>query len=342
MSLTKPGSPPDGTIAEPVAPGTWRVKFAADAAFGGSTNAYLTEADEGLALIDAGIPGERSVARLDDALDELGATTADVSRILLTHGHWDHCGLVPTLRARHDTPVALHDADLAIVQRGHISSAQWDADWDRWLDELGAPSDPRPELLRRAHQMRGDAIDVAPDHRITADFRSALRDGEVQTILTPGHSAGHVVFVDHGRGILFAGDHVLPAINPNVSRLPGSEPDPLTSYLNSLAAVRELDVTVALPGHGDPFSDLSGRVDELRAARERRLTAVTSLVAENRPSTVWELAQRYSWRVSWAEMNAITQLGALGEIYAHLTCLRTARRLDRDADGRYRATGVEA
>ncbi|MBF6619075.1 MAG: MBL fold metallo-hydrolase [Patulibacter sp.] len=337
MPHPAPGPPPDGPTAEPVAPGTWRVTFQADAAFGGSTNAYLTETDDGLALVDAGIPGDRSVAQLDGALAELGATSADVRRILLTHGHWDHCGLVPVLRARHDTPVALHAADLAIVQRGHVSSAQWDADWDRWLDELGAPEAPRPELLVRAHKMRGDAIDVAPDDLITADFRAALRDGEVETILTPGHSAGHVVFVDRGRGILFAGDHVLPTINPNVSCLPGSEPDPLTSYLRSLAAVRELDVQVALPGHGDPFGDLRDRVDALRAGRERRLAAVEALVAESRPSTVWELAQRYAWRVAWDEMNAITQLGALGETYAHLTCLRTAGRLVRDDAGRYHA-----
>lgn len=337
MSHPEPGPPSDGPIAEPVAPGTWRIVFRAGSTFGGSTNAYLTETDGGLALVDAGVPGERSVARLDAALGELDATSADITRILLTHGHWDHCGLVPTLRARHDTPVALHPADLAIVQRGHVTPEQWGADWDAWLDACGAPREPRPELLIRAHQMRGDAIDVAPDDLIDEGFRAALRDGELETILTPGHSAGHVVFVDRRRRFVFGGDHVLPAINPNVSYLPGSEPDPLTSYVASLAAIRDLDVTVTLPGHGDPFGDLRGRVDELRAARERRLTAVQALVADGRPSTIWELARRYPWRTAWDAMNAITQLGALGEIYAHLTCLATAGRLERDAAGRYRA-----
>lgn len=335
MPRPEPGSPPDGPIAERVAPGTWRVVFRAGSTFGGSTNAYLTEADGGLVLVDAGVPGERSVARLDAALAELGATSADITRILLTHGHWDHCGLVPALRSRHDTPVALHPADLAIVQRGHVTPEGWEAAWDEWLDALGAPRDPRPELLLRAHQMRGDAIDVAPDDLIDADFRAALGGGEVETLLTPGHSAGHVVFLDRARRILFVGDHVLPAINPNVSCLPGSEPDPLTSYLASLDVVRELDVAVALPGHGEPFSRLRERVDELRASRERRLTAVAALVAEGRPSTIWELAHRYPWRTAWDAMNAITQLGALGEIYAHLTCLVTAGRIVRDDTGRY-------
>lgn len=336
MSRPEPGPPADGPIAEPVAPGTWRVLFRAGATFGGSTNAYLTEAPDGLALVDAGVPGERSVARLDAALAELGATTADVTRILLTHGHWDHCGMVPTLRARHGTPVALHAADLAIVQRGHVSPEQWGADWDAWLDALGAPQPPRPELLVRAHRMRGDAIDVAPDDLITAEFRAPLLRGELETILTPGHSAGHVVFVDRERGIMLGGDHVLPEINPNVSCLPGSEADPLTSYLASLRAIRELDASVTLPGHGDPFGDLRGRVDELLAARERRLSAVEALVGDGRPSTIWELAQRYPWRTPWDAMNAITQLGALGEVYAHLTCLATAGRLERDEAGRYR------
>ncbi len=338
MSRPEPGSPPDGPAAEPVADGTWRVEFRAGAAFGGSTNAYLTEGEHGLVLIDAGVPGDTAAARLDAALAELDATSADIERVLLTHGHWDHCGLVPTLLDRHDTPVALHPADLALVRRGHVSVEQWDQSWDEWLDDVGAPHKPRPDLLLRARQMRGDAISVDPDALIDAQFSPRLRGGDAETIATPGHCAGHVVFREPRRRILFAGDHVLPGITPNVSCLPAGEADPLTSYLDSLGAVRDLDVAIALPGHGHPFGDLAARVDAIRDSRERRLVAIEQLVADGGPATVWALAQRYPWRMSWTAMEELTRLGALGEIFAHVTCLRTAGRLERDEAGRYHAT----
>jgi len=59
------------------------------------------------------------------------------------------------------------------------------------------------------------------------------------------------------KGILLAGDHVLPDITPNLS------PDifrldyrPLKSFLESLGAIRDLPVRMVYPAHGGPFPDL--------------------------------------------------------------------------------------
>jgi glyoxylase-like metal-dependent hydrolase (beta-lactamase superfamily II) len=43
-------------------------------------------------------------------------------------------------------------------------------------------------------------------------------DRELRVIPTPGHTKGHVVYLDERRGLLFSGDHVLPHITRAGSR----------------------------------------------------------------------------------------------------------------------------
>ena len=69
-------------------------------------------------------------------------------------------------------------------------------------------------------------------------------------VATPGHTRGHVVFVDAAAELLFAGDHVLPHITPSIGfeAVPG--PLPLGDYMDSLRLVRELPDRRLLPAHG--------------------------------------------------------------------------------------------
>ena len=57
-------------------------------------------------------------------------------------------------------------------------------------------------------------------------------------VATPGHTRGHVVFHDTGGGLLFAGDHVLPAITPSIGFEPVLSDDPLGAFLGSLTLMR--------------------------------------------------------------------------------------------------------
>ncbi|NIN35358.1 MAG: MBL fold metallo-hydrolase, partial [Gammaproteobacteria bacterium] len=76
-----------------------------------------------------------------------------------------------------------------------------------------------------------------------------LRDREIisvdpfrlQVIWTPGHSPGHICLYEQTHKILFAGDHILPIITPNISLQPQSHSNPLGDFLNSLKKVKQLD-----------------------------------------------------------------------------------------------------
>src|SRR5688500_2222180 len=91
---------------EKVAAGVWR---------GGTryVNWYLVDAGEqGLTLVDAGLPGYRH--RLDGDLASIGKQRADVRAVVLTHGHVDHVGMANALAAA-GASVHLHPADAQLA-----------------------------------------------------------------------------------------------------------------------------------------------------------------------------------------------------------------------------------
>jgi glyoxylase-like metal-dependent hydrolase (beta-lactamase superfamily II) len=99
----------------------------------------------------------------------------------------------------------------------------------------------------------------------------SARDGEtfgpLRVVALPGHSDDHVAFV-FARAA-FCGDAVLGEGSVFVSA-------DLTGYLDGLRRLRELDLAVLCPGHGDPIWDVAAKLDGYiahRQDRERRLVA---------------------------------------------------------------------
>jgi glyoxylase-like metal-dependent hydrolase (beta-lactamase superfamily II) len=125
------------------------------------------------ALIDPG--GE--VDRLLDAVQQSGAT---LTRVLLTHGHLDHCGGAGEVAARTGVPIEGPQREDAF-----------------WIDQL--PSQGRSFGLPAARPF-------APDRWL--EDGDAVQVGSIafEVRHCPGHTPGHVVFVAPDHGIAFVGD----------------------------------------------------------------------------------------------------------------------------------------
>jgi glyoxylase-like metal-dependent hydrolase (beta-lactamase superfamily II) len=118
-----------------------------------------------------------------------------------------------------------------------------------------------------------------------------LADSESRIVHTPGHSDFHLVLHDEGRRLLFAGDHLLLHITPNIGLWTYTAPRPLERYLDSLRGLRGLGVDLVFPGHGPLFHDLDGRIDELLLHHEERLF-VTHSAFDGEPATPFQIARR--------------------------------------------------
>jgi len=149
-----------------------------------------------------------------------------------------------------------------------------------------------------------------------------------QLIAAPGHADGQLCLLRDG--VLVAADHLLGRITPTVGLWPASRADPLGDYLAALDRTIELAPRIALPGHGDPIEDPTGRARELKEHHRARLAeAVASLTAE--PQTGYML----SFALFGADLPAAGRRFAIAETLSHLE-----RLVHEDAARRHEVDGA--
>ena len=132
------------------------------------------EASKHAMIVDPG----GDVKRIMQAVTELGL---HVKRILLTHGHIDHAGgAAELLDALPGVPLEGPDERDAFL-----------------LDGL--------EVQGRRFGVEG-ARNVRPDRFLAEGDAVALGEHEFQVLHCPGHTPGHIVFVNTGRRLALLGD----------------------------------------------------------------------------------------------------------------------------------------
>lgn len=171
-----------------------------------------------------------------------------------------------------------------------------------------------------------------------ADFRLGPGDavpfdgGSVRAIETPGHTPGHVCLELADRQMFFSGDHVLPRITPNVSLELRGDPDPLSSYIGSLAHIEGNNHYEVLPAHEYRFRGLALRARELHEASAKRSLQVLEAASEQRDPTVYSVAREITWSRGFDSLHGLQFRLALSETAAHLQHL-TGQGLVEGVDG---------
>lgn len=132
-------------------------------------------------------------------------------------------------------------------------------------------------------------------------------------IHAPGHADNQLLLHEERRGLLFAADHLLLVITPNIGLWPESEPHPLARYLDSLYGLRGLDAYIILPAHGPVFHDLDGRIEELLRHHEERLDLMRRVI-ESGPKTPYAVSRE----VFQGAVTLHQRCFALAETLAHL------------------------
>ncbi len=286
----------------------------------GRVNCYLIE-DEPLTLVDTGPNSGKSLDELEQALASHGHTVEELERIVITHQHMDHLGLLEILARRSGAEVAaLH------LLKPYLDDFKSSAIAD---DEFA-------QSVMRRHGVPGELATVLGS--VGSAFRAfgssgpvttELRDGErlsfagreLVVLHRPGHSPSDTVFWDEQSGILIAGDHLLAHIssNPLVSRpLSGSsdgEPHALLSYIESMRATRELPAELVLPGHGEPITEHQSLIDERLRMHDRRARKLHRLLASG-PLTAYELALEM-----WGNVAVTQAYLTISEVLGHMDLL---------------------
>jgi glyoxylase-like metal-dependent hydrolase (beta-lactamase superfamily II) len=143
----------------------------------GAINCYLVREDDGFTLIDTADSGQAQ-----PIMQEAQKLGLPIVRIVLTHAHVDHVGSLDALHA------ALPEAQVAISER----DARF-LSGDKSLD----PSEPQVPL-------RGGypVCQTKP----TMLLHEGDRIGSLEVIATPGHTPGHLAFLDTRDRSVIVGD----------------------------------------------------------------------------------------------------------------------------------------
>jgi glyoxylase-like metal-dependent hydrolase (beta-lactamase superfamily II) len=304
----------------------------------GRVNAYLIE-DEPLTLVDTGPNSATSFDELTSGLAALGHALEDIELVVITHQHIDHLGLVSLVAQRSGAEVAAIDAAVPYVEN-FSQEAQKDDEFARSVMlRNGIPEDVVSALsaVSQAFRAWGSRADVT---RVLHDGEEmGFRDRTLHVHHRPGHSPTDTIFHDRERRVLIAADHLLGHIssNPLITRpADGSaeRPQALVTYLRSLAATREMDVDLVLPGHGDPITDHRWLIDERFALHRRRAEKIHRLIAE-RPRTAYEIAQEL-----WGNIAVTQAYLTLSEVLGHVDLLLNdgrVREVDRGGTALFEA-----
>jgi glyoxylase-like metal-dependent hydrolase (beta-lactamase superfamily II) len=252
----------------------------------GRVNCYLIE-DDPLTLIDAGPNSAISLTAMEAALREHGRGVEQLERIVVTHQHIDHIGLVQILAERSGAEVCALDA-----------LAPWLADYRRQMEENDRFS---AEIMLR----NGIPEDVVHALRaVSASFRAwgaaarvtrPLAEGELlrfasrgwRVLHRPGHSPSDTVFYDEDSCEMFGGDHLIKHIssNPLLSK-PLDPLSPVGDRGDGSGEKESLqpsssasDVSPAGPHPGEGVEEerpkaLMTYLDSLRRTREMELSVV--------------------------------------------------------------------
>jgi glyoxylase-like metal-dependent hydrolase (beta-lactamase superfamily II) len=175
----------------------------------------VDEATGKAAIVDPG----GDLERVTEALARTGAT---LEKILVTHGHLDHCAGAAELRRRTGAPIeGPHPADRFWIEQLPDASARYGFgaaeafEPDRWLED--------------GDTVRFGSIDLEVRH-------------------CPGHTPGHVIFFHAGEGIAVVGDVLFAGSIGRTDFPRGDHAALLRSITTRLWPLGD-DVTF-VPGHG--------------------------------------------------------------------------------------------
>ncbi len=317
-------------MIEQVAPGIYRLPLPLDGPLG-SVNTYIVEGDDGIMLVDCGWDTPEAHTAFVDGLSSIGRTVGDIRAIVVTHIHPDHIGLAARLVAESRGLELMHRRDAVYMGARYEDARATVVAMERWLRANGVPDDELQATAEASLWMLSLVGVRKPDLLLVGGEVLNRGDYAFEVIATPGHSAGLFCLYDRASGVFISSDHVLERISPHIGLHAQSAEDPVREYLDSLRRVRDLPVSVVLPGHGAPFHDLAGRVDEITRHHDRRCERMTHALGDDE-ATAYTVASRLPWRGSakgWRDLSPFDRRMAVTETVAHLEHLVLQGNLDK-------------
>ncbi|MFC3039392.1 MBL fold metallo-hydrolase [Virgibacillus xinjiangensis] len=290
-----------------------------------SFNFYLVKTQGVLLLVDAGINSRKCWEELNRVLKENSMSLKEIDKIVLTHSHADHTGLVNRVLAEHKVPVYAHEDAEARVKRDANYLAERIKFFRHLYQEMGCGSRGEQQLKlleRRAVENASLAIvgDIYPLHE------GDVLDG-LEVVETPGHWPDHIILYHQQEGVLFGGDHLIEHISTNALIEPdlnGNKLPTLVQYEQSLKKCQKYEMDTVYAGHGEMIRNPRGLIEKRLNGIERKAERINNLIHNIGSCTADMIAREYYSKVYDREFPLV-----MSEIIGHLDRLETSGRIEK-------------
>lgn len=288
-------------------------------------NVWLLADGDGVCVVDTGL----NLPPAREAWETLLAGRR-VTRVIATHFHADHMGLAGWLTARDGAPLYMTRTDYFYGRiLGLDIRDEPPAEFQAFYRRIGFDEERLAKYRARGFSGFASVVSPVPPcfTRIKEGDELAIGETRWRILVGSGHTPEHACLYAPELGLMIAGDQILPRISSNVSVHPTEpEANPLEDWLASLARFRDAlpAETLILPAHNEPFTGVHHRLDRLVAGHHRRLEMLVETL--DRPTPLLDLLTPVFNR----PLKGIDLILAIGEILAHLHCLRGRGRVLRE------------
>lgn len=303
------------TTPERVADGVWRLALPMKAP-PGHINSWLLEDGNGWFVIDCGTRG-KDTRNAWQAFMHSPLYRDGITRIFLTHAHPDHIGSAAWLARETGAPVLMAEPERQAMLDLAVDASQRNAELTAWLTHWNA-GEKQISQCQFFYQHFADAVPlIHSDIQIVSAGETINVNKKVWQLHEGlGHTPCNILLYQPEQQRLITGDQVLPDIVTNVSTWWRQDKNPLGIYLSSLTPLSTLAVDLALPAHGDPFSNFLDRCEQLQSAHAQRLAQLTDVIKTGH-TTMPDILKKLGGKALYSPLFLLVA----GQIYARIALL---------------------
>jgi len=281
-----------------------------------------------LTLIDTGPKFSGGLEIIRNHVEELGCRLQDIDRVIITHGHMDHFGLVGMIQEAAGKPIDcyIHSQDSRRVTGRQED--QWDEESERFMAMVDMPASQVSKIRDRFDFFKA-LYDTIEEPYLMEEGDEFKGEGyRLSVIHTPGHSPGNCCLYESRQKILFSGDHIIKHLTPNpimeMNRKHLADPgyQSLREYTRSLEKLKDLEVAYVFPGHGEYIEDLKGIITSYGQHHRQRMDLIREALYR-KPRPLFHIIDEVFPYVPPEDV-----FFAVSEIYVHLEILMDEGRAE--------------
>lgn len=286
-------------------------------------NLYFIKGEKNT-LVDTGPLLPDGVKYIEANLDKIGFTIQDIDQVIITHSHFDHCGLANELKQKTKTKILIHPLEKTAIYNFYQLTAGLPDDLVAMLKLWEFPPENINKIYKAYSYMTNyscgplESVDLIEGEQIIK-----VGNYDFKVINCKGHASGLICLYQPEKKILFSSDHLLDRITPSIDLqiAKDGEISGIFDYFSSLETLAKLEVDYCLPGHGDLISNHRQRIDEIKQSSETRFDYFHQLFKDN-SYTPYKLTMKFIEDIG-RKPTGDTLFLALREVMAYISLLQS-------------------